>query len=71
MVFDNDQRDYLDANYVRKDCCVKQMGDVDKREDELNVAIHVLSTKMSWLCGILGAIGVAVLGIAVKVLFGM
>lgn len=71
MVFDNDQRDYLDANYVRKDCCVKQMGDVDKREDKLETTMSVLSAKMTWLCAILGAIGVAVLGIAVKVLFGM
>ena len=71
MVFDSDQKEYLDSTYVRKDDCAAPRGEVDKREDQLDISIQVLSTKMTWLCAILGAIGVAVLGIAVKVMFGM
>ena len=71
MIFDDDQRNYLDTNYMRCDKCQSKVEELEKREDYLDKAIAVLNTKLTWLIGILGTIGVAVLGIAVKLLLGV
>ena len=70
MIFDGDQKEYLDATYVCKDYCDKRLHEIDVRENALDKSVSVLNAKLTWLLGILGAIGVAVLGIAVKLLFG-
>lgn len=60
----------LDERYVRKEDCSTIQADTDKRIDEIHVTQAVMDTKLNILIGILSAIGVAVLGIAVKLFFG-
>lgn len=60
----------LDQRYVQKDDCVDNRTKVDHRIDETEKNFAVLNTKLNWLIGILSAIGVSVLGIAISSLFG-
>lgn len=60
----------LDERYVRKEDCSTIQADTDKRIDQIHEAQAIMNTKLNILIGILSAIGVSVLGISVKLLFG-
>ena len=60
----------LDERYVRKDDCADKMSNTDSRVDALKTDVEVVKTKLNILIGILSTIGVGVLGIAIKLLFG-
>ena len=70
MPIDREDLEQLDERYVRECGCAERRQDIALREATLDKAIATLNVKMAWLVGILGAIGVAVLSIAAKVLFG-
>lgn len=59
----------LDERYVQKDNCTEKMSGTDSRIDIIQRDIAVLNTKMAWLIGILAAIALAVLPVAIKYLF--
>lgn len=60
----------LDERYVKKDDCTTLMGSTDNRVDDLKTDIAVMKTQLKILIGILSAIAVPVLAIAIKLLFG-
>lgn len=70
MIFDEDQKNFLDSTYMRCDKCQIKVDELKSREDTLEKAFAVMNTKLTWLIAMLGTIGAAVLGIAVKLLFG-
>jgi hypothetical protein len=60
----------LDERYVKQVDCTSIQTDTDKRIDAIHESQAVMNAKLNILIGILSAIGVSVLGIAVKLLFG-
>lgn len=60
----------LDERYVRKDDCNDKMSSTENRVDALKTDVEIVKTKLNVLIGILAAIAVPVLGIAIKLLFG-
>lgn len=56
--------------FVTRQECASDMDQVKIRQSETDKALAVLGTKMNWLVGILAAIAVPVLGIAIKLIFG-
>lgn len=60
----------LDERYVKQTDCTVIQSETDKRIDSIHEAQAIMNTKLNILIGILSAIGVSVLGIAVKLLFG-
>ena len=69
-MIEREDLDRLDEIFVRKDQCVILRSQMDKRIDETEKAFAVMNTKLSILIGILGAIAVPILGIAIKMIFG-
>ncbi len=59
----------LDERYVQKDACTEKMNGADTRVDGIQRDIAVLNVKLAWLIGILAAIALAVLPVAIKYLF--
>lgn len=59
----------LDERYVQKDSCTEKMNRSDARVDGIQRDIAVLNVKLAWLIGILAAIALAVLPVAIKYLF--
>lgn len=70
MAIDNNDILRLDERYVKKDDCVDMRSETDKRIDTIKEDVTVIKTKFSALIGILTAIAVPVLAVAVKYLFG-
>lgn len=60
----------LDERYVKKDDCTVLRSDTDRRIDAIVTDFAVMKTKLNMLIGILSAIAVPVLAIAIKLLFG-
>lgn len=60
----------LDNRYVKKDECIEKHEKTDEKISNLKSDIASIKTRLNMLIGILSAIGVAVLGVAVKMLFG-
>lgn len=69
-MIDNNDIARLDEIYVRKDDCTGYRAGEEKEFREMSERIIEIKTKQNITIGILSAIGVAVLTIAVKVLFG-
>ena len=59
----------LDERYVKKDDCIDLRATTDKRIDTIMTDMAVMKTKLNTLIGILSAIAVPTLAIAVKYLF--
>lgn len=71
MAIDKEDIYRLDERYVKKDDCVDMRSETDKRIDSIHEDVAVVKQKLSTLIGILTAIAVPVLGIAIKYLFGV
>ena len=56
--------------FVTRDSCDEKKHNNEEHIQKLELTMAKLSTKMSIMIGILGAIGVAILSVAVKALFG-
>lgn len=56
--------------YVSKQACGERSLITESHVQKLEIAMAKVSTKMSVMIGILGAIGVAILGVVIKSLFG-
>lgn len=69
MPLDRDDIERLDGRYMKKDDCAATQKDFDKRMDEGEKTAAVLTTKLNAMIGILAAIAVPILAIAVKLLF--
>lgn len=60
----------FDARYKLKDECDKEMGDVANKLSRDATQFAVINTKLSLILWGLGAIGVAVIGVLVRYVFG-
>lgn len=56
--------------YVSKQACGEKSLITESHVQKLEIAMAKVSTKMSVMIGILGAIGVSILGVVIKSLFG-
>lgn len=63
-------QEIFDVRYVKKDDCVDLRSATDKRIDTMQTDVALVKQKLSMMIGILSAIGVPVLAIAIKLLFG-
>lgn len=70
MALDDSDFKMLDGLYRRKDDCDDKMSEADRRMNNFERDMAVVNTKLTWLIGILCAIAVPILGIAIKYLFG-
>lgn len=70
MAIDNEDISRLNEIYVRKDDCNDKRTETENRIDGIHEDVSVVKTKLSILIGILTAIAVPVLGIAIKLIFG-
>lgn len=68
-MIDHDDFDRLDERYIKRIECIDLRTATDKRIDTIITDMAVNKTKLNVLIGILSAIGVPVLAIAVKLLF--
>lgn len=59
----------LDDRYVKRSDCATHQKNIDREISDLRKNDAVILTKLNIITGILSAIGVAVLGVAVKLLF--
>lgn len=69
-MIDKDEIEQLSTIFVTRAEWDKNIDKTTAEVAELKKDIAVLGTKLNYLIGILSAIGVSLLGIAVKVLFG-
>ena len=70
MAIEQEDLTRLDERYVKKDDCTVLRSDTDRRIDAIVTDFAVMKTKLNMLIGILSAIAVPVLAIAIKLLFG-
>ena len=70
MVITPDDVEYLRSIFVSKESCEARNEQVQKDITEIKITQMSIQTKQNMTLGILGAIGVAVLSIAIKMLFG-
>lgn len=68
-MFSSEQIDYLKTIFVTHDACETRNDIQNKEIVDLKMTMVGVHTKLNMLLGILGAIGVAVLGIVVKMMF--
>lgn len=68
-MIDSKDLEVLDERYVRKDVCSDHRATNSKEMQEIREGLAIIKTKVNILLGILGAIAVPVLAIAVKFLF--
>lgn len=69
MAIDENDIKRLDEIYVRKDDCEDNRAELQEILNKQGTEMAVVKTKMNTLIGILSAIGVPVLAIAIKLLF--
>lgn len=69
-MFDKDDIEQLRPFFVTRSEWDQNIDKTTQEVAELKKDIAVLGTKLNYLIGILSAIGVGVLGVAIKVLFG-
>lgn len=66
----NEEIERLKEIFVTRKECEKTRHDSDDHIQRLEIAMAKVGTKLSIMIGILGAIGVAILSVVVKFLFG-
>lgn len=66
---DNDIK-RLDDIYVRKDDCEENRNELQNILNKQGTEMEVVKTKLNVLIGILSAIGIPILAIAIKLIFG-
>lgn len=66
---DNDIK-RLDDIYVRKDDCEENRNELQNILNKQGTEMEVVKTKLNVLIGILSTIGIPILAIAIKLIFG-
>lgn len=70
-MIDKEDIERLDERYVMQKDCTARQEEQDEKINELRLRLVKVDTKLGVLIGILSAIGVPVIAIAVKLLFGV
>lgn len=70
MAIDDNDIKRLDDIYVRKDDCEENRSELQNILNKQGTEMEVIKTKLNVLIGILSTIGIPILAIAIKLIFG-
>jgi hypothetical protein len=59
-VFSDEQKEYLDSTYKRKDECETEMHEAEKEHNALNTRLVLIEKQLKLIIGILGFVGAGV-----------
>ena len=59
-IFTDEQKEYLDSNYKRKDDCEADMKNVETTAHDLNTRLTVIEKQLKLIIGILSFVGAGV-----------
>lgn len=63
------QEEYISARYVQKNDCEANLKETDKRLSKDYTELSVINTKLNVIIGVMVAIGTAICGVIVKMMF--
>lgn len=69
-MLDNQDKEFLNANYQTKDKCNECMKKNAEEITALKVLFAQVTTKLNIMIAIMSAIGVSMLSVAIKAIFG-
>lgn len=70
-VFSDEQKEYLDATYKRKDDCEADMKVAEKQQNDLNTRLVVIEKQLKLIIGILSFVGAGVGTLIIGALWGL
>ncbi len=70
VMFDQEQKDYLDSNYVRKDNCAEHMATQAENQGQSQLKIVAVETQVKFILGGIGLIITMLLPILMSVVSG-
>lgn len=70
-VFSDEQKEYLDATYKRKDDCEADMKIAEKQQNDLNMRLTVIEKQLKLIIGILAFVGAGVGTLIIGSLWGL
>lgn len=70
-IFTDEQKDYLDATYKRKDDCEADMKNVETTANDLNTRLTVIEKHLKLIIGILSFVGAGVGTLIIGALWGL
>lgn len=70
-IFTDEQKDYLDATYKRKDDCEVDMKNVETTASDLNTRLTVIEKQLKLIIGILSFVGAGVGTLIIGALWGL
>lgn len=70
-IFTDEQKDYLDATYKRKEDCESDMKNVETTASDLNTRLTVIEKQLKLIIGILAFVGAGVGTLIIGSLWGL
>lgn len=70
-VFSDEQKEYLDSTYKRKDDCDADMKNVETNASNLNTRLVVIEKQLKLIIGILSFVGAGVGTLIIGALWGL
>lgn len=70
-VFSDEQKEYLDSTYKRKDDCEADMKTAEKQQNDLNTRLVVIEKQLKLIIGILAFVGAGVGTLIIGSLWGL
>lgn len=70
-IFTDEQKEYLDATYKRKDDCDADMKNVESTASNLNTRLTVIEKQLKLIIGILSFVGAGVGTLIIGALWGL
>ncbi len=70
-VFSDEQKEYLDSTYKRKDDCEADMKAAEKQQNDLNTRLVVIEKQLKLIIGILSFVGAGVGTLIIGALWGL
>lgn len=70
-VFSDEQKEYLDSTYKRKDDCEADMKASEKQQNDLNTRLVVIEKQLKLIIGILSFVGAGVGTLIIGALWGL
>jgi len=69
MPLSSEEKDYIDSHCVNKEQCEAYRNEITKHDAAQDLLLEKINTKLGVLVGVLSAIGVAILGAVIKLIF--
>lgn len=70
-IFSDEQKEYLDSTYKRKDDCEADMKNVETTANDLNTRLVVIEKQLKLIIGILSFVGAGVGTLIIGALWGL